>query len=133
MQISPLRSAAVTHPTPTPWTPTPWGPVAPTAPEPRRPAAIELGVLQGVFVLFLLPWLLLAVGGTMGLANSESDAAVLVILAWWSYPLVILGTTIAAWVLFGMRHLGAARWVNRIPLVWVLVGAVLLTWIWLAS
>jgi hypothetical protein len=133
VQISPLRSAAVMHPTP--WAPSPWHPGMPPVPvrPSRRPAAIELGVVQGVFVLFLAPWLLLAVGGTMGLANTESGLAVLVILAWWSYPLVVLATTIAAWVLFGLHRLGAARWVNRVPLVWVAVGVVLLVWIWLAS
>ena len=133
VQISPvprLRSGAVMHPTP--WSPYPATTPGPP-PAPRRPTAIELGVLQGMFVLFLLPWFLLAIGGTMGLANTESTLAVLVVMAWWSYPVVAVVTSVFAWVLFGVRRLGPARWVNRVPLVWVLVGVVLLTWIWLAA
>ncbi len=99
----------------------------------RRATALELGILQGAYLLFLLPWFFLAVGGTMGLANWDSIAAVFVILAWWVYPVVALGTTVAAWVLFGNRLLGAARWVNRAPLAWVLVGVALIGWIAVAG
>lgn len=99
----------------------------------RRRTAIELGVLQGCYLVYLLPWFLLAIGGTMGLANWESVFAVFVILAWWAYPFVALGTTIAAWVLFGLRRHPAARWVNRLPLAWVVVGVVLLVWIVVAG
>ncbi|WP_155858787.1 hypothetical protein [Candidatus Blastococcus massiliensis] len=120
----------MTHPTP--WSPYPATTTGP-APAPRRPTAIELGVLQGAFVLFLVPWFFLAIGGTMGLANWESILAAFVILAWWSYPLVAVVTSVVAWVLFGVRRLGAARWVNRVPLVWVLVGVVLLAWIAVAG
>jgi hypothetical protein len=106
----------------------------PPAPEaPRRGAAIELGLLQGLFVGFLVPWFFLAIGGTMGLGDSGSSWVVPVILAWWIYPFVALGTTIAAWVLFGLRRLGAARWVNRVPLLWVVVGVALIVWIVAAS
>ncbi|RBY74982.1 hypothetical protein DQ239_18320 [Blastococcus sp. TF02-09] len=99
----------------------------------RRAAAIELGVLQGLYVVFLLPWFLLAIGGTMGLANWESMAAAFIVLAWFAYPFVALGTTIAGWVLFGTRRHEAARWVNRVPLAWVVVGVVLLVAILLAG
>ncbi|MDT0278317.1 hypothetical protein [Blastococcus goldschmidtiae] len=99
----------------------------------RRGAAQELGLLQVCYLVFLLPWFLLAIGGTMGLANWESIVAAFVILAWWAYPFVALGTAIAAWALFATRRHGAARWVNRVPLVWVLVGVALLLWIWLAT
>ena len=98
-----------------------------------RAAAIELGILQGLLGVFLVPWFALAIGGTMGLANWDSLLAAPIILAWWSYPLVALGTSIAAWVLFGMRRYGAARWVNRVPLPWVVVGVVLLVWIAVAG
>ena len=100
---------------------------------PRRAAAIELGVLQGLFVGYLVPWFFLAIGGTMGLANWDSLLAAPIILAWWIYPFVALGTTIAAWVLFGMRRHGAARWVNRVPLLWVVVGVALILWIVVAG
>ena len=103
------------------------------AAEPRRATAIEMGILQGAYLLFLVPWFFLAIGGTMGLANWDSLAAVFVIVAWWVYPVVALGTTIAAWVLFGLRRLGAARWVNRVPLAWVLLGVALVGWIAVAS
>jgi hypothetical protein len=116
--------------------PTPAGhydaPVPGPAPD-RRGAAQELGLLQVCYLVFLLPWFLLAIGGTMGLANVESTAPVLVVLAWWAYPFVASGTSIAAWVLFALRRHGAARWVNRVPLVWVVVGLGLLLWIWLAT
>jgi hypothetical protein len=100
---------------------------------PRRAAAIELGLLQGLFVGYLLPWFFLAIGGTMGLGDSGSSWVVPVILAWWIYPFVALGTTIAAWVLFGMRRHGPARWVNRVPLLWVVVGVALIVWIVVAG
>ncbi|MGY1752248.1 hypothetical protein [Blastococcus sp. SYSU D01042] len=99
----------------------------------RRAAAIELGVLQGLYLLFLLPWFVLAVGGTMGLANWDSAAAAPIVLGWFAYPFVALGTTIAAWVLFASRQHAAARWVDRVPLVWVVVGVVLVGWILLAG
>jgi hypothetical protein len=117
----PLRSAAVTYAPPVDRHPGP--PVA------RRAAAIELGVLQGLYVVYLLPWFVLAVGGTMGLANWDSAAAAPIVLAWFAYPFVALGTTIAAWVLFGTRQHATARWVNRVPLVWVVIGVVLIAWI----
>ena len=94
---------------------------------------MELGLLQVCYLVFLLPWFLLAVGGTMSLANWESVLAVFVIGAWWAYPFVAFGTTGAAWVLFATRRYGAARWVNRVPLVWVAVGVVLLVWIFVAG
>jgi hypothetical protein len=100
---------------------------------PRRAAAIELGLLQGLFVGYLLPWFFLAIGGTMGLANRDSLLAAPVIFAWWVYPFVAIGTTIAAWLLFGMRRHGAARWVNRVPLLWVAVGVPLIGWIVVAG
>lgn len=106
----------------------PGSPAGPT-PADRSRTAVELGVLQGLFLLFLVPWFFLAIGGTMGLANWDSPFAALVLLAWWVYPFVALGTTIAAWVLFGTRRHGAARWVNRVPLPWVAVGLALLVWI----
>ena len=106
-------------------------PLDPAAP--RRTAAIELGLLQGLFVGYLVPWFFLAIGGTMGLANWESIVAIFVIMAWWAYPFVALGTTIAAWVLFGMRRHGAARRVNRVPLLWVVVGVALILWIVVAG
>ena len=111
--------------------PTPLHPRPPDAL--RQRTAVELGVLQGLFVVFLVPWFLLAIGGTMGLANWDSVFAVFVILAWWVYPFVALGTTIAAWVLFATRRYGAARWVNRVPLPWVAVGVALLVWIIVAG
>jgi hypothetical protein len=100
---------------------------------PRRAAAIELGLLQGLFVGYLVPWFFLAIGGTMGLANWDSLLAAPIILAWWVYPFVALGTTIGAWVLFGLRRHGAARWVNRLPLLWVVVGVALILWIVVAG
>ena len=108
-------------------------PMPPDTDAPRRAAAIELGLLQGLFVGYLLPWFFLAIGGTMGLANWDSLLAAPIILAWWIYPFVALGTTIAAWVLFGMRRHGAARWVNRVPLLWVVVGLALIVAILLAG
>ncbi len=108
------------------------GPVPGPAPATER-VAQELGLLQVGYLVFLLPWFLLAIGGTMSLANWESILAAFVILAWWAYPFVALGTSIAAWVLVAMRRYGAARWVNRVPLVWVTVGVVLLVWIFLAG
>ena len=96
---------------------------------PRRVAAIELGLLQGLFVGYLVPWFFLAIGGTMGLATWDSLLAAPIILAWWVYPFVALGTTIAAWVLFATRRHGVARWVNRVPLLWVAVGVALIVWI----
>lgn len=99
----------------------------------RRATAIELGVLQGAYLLYLLPWFFLAIGGTMGLANWDSPFAALIVLAWWAYPFAAIGTTIAAWVLFAVRRHRAARWVNRVPLVWVVVGVVLIAWIAVAG
>lgn len=99
----------------------------------RRASAIELGVLQGAYLLYLLPWFFLAIGGTMGLGNWNSLLAAPVIFAWWIYPVVALGTTVAAWVLFGTRRHVAARRVNRVPLLWVLVGVALIGWIVVAG
>ncbi len=100
---------------------------------PRRAAAIELGLLQGLYLGYLVPWFFLAIGGTMGLANWDSLLAAPIILAWWVYPFVKLGTSIAAWVLFGLRRHGAARRVNRVPLLWVVVGLALIVWIVVAG
>ena len=99
----------------------------------RRRAAIELGVLQGLYVLFVVPWFLLSVAGAMAAGSSGSLLAVLLIYAWFGYPLVALGTTIGSWVLFGTGHPAAARWLNRLPLLWVVVGAALLAWMFIAS
>ncbi|MGY2126872.1 hypothetical protein [Blastococcus sp. SYSU DS0617] len=99
----------------------------------RRRAAQELGLLQVCYVVFLLPWFLLAIAGTMGLANWDSPLAAPIFLAWWAYPFVAVGTTIAAWTLFGTRRYAAARRTNRIPLVWVAVGLALMVWIWTAG
>ncbi len=41
----------------------------------RRTTAIELGILQGAYLLFLVPWFFLAIGGTISLANWDSIAA----------------------------------------------------------
>ncbi len=113
---------------------TPAGRYDAPVPDPlRRRTATELALLQGGYVLYLLPWFFLAIGGTMGLGDSGSSWVVPVILAWWLYPFVALGTTIAAWVLFGMRRHGAARTVNRVPLLWVAVGVLLLVWILVAG
>ncbi|MBN1091165.1 hypothetical protein JKP75_00265 [Blastococcus sp. TML/M2B] len=100
---------------------------------PRREAALELGVLQGLYLVYLLPWFVVAIGGTMSLANWESMASVAIIFAWFGYPFVALGTTIAAWVLFGTRRYATARWVNRVPLAWVVVGVALIAWIVVAG
>lgn len=89
--------------------------------------------MQGGYLLFCLPWFLLAIGGTMSLANWDSIAAVFVILAWWLYPLVVLVAAVVAWSLFAGRRLPAARWVNLVPAPWVLVGVALLAWIALAG
>jgi hypothetical protein len=99
----------------------------------RRRAAIELGVLQGLYVLFVVPWFLLSVAGAMAAGSSGDLLAVLLVYAWFGYPLVALATTIAAWVLFGTGHPVAARWVNRTPLAWVVVGGAFLTWILIAA
>lgn len=111
--------------------PPPPGPGGP--PPSRRGLAWELGIVQGGYLLFCLPWFLLAVGGTMSLANWNSVLAVFVILAWWCYPVVFVVGTVVAWSLFGARLLTAARWVNLAPAPWVLVGVVLLAWIFLAG
>ncbi|MCZ2858577.1 hypothetical protein [Blastococcus sp. VKM Ac-2987] len=92
-----------------------------------------MGVLQGVYVLFLAPWFFLAIGVVMGAANWNSPFAALLIVAWGGYPFVVLATTGAAWVLFATGRLAAARWTNRVPLVWVAAGTALLTWILVAG
>jgi isoprenylcysteine carboxyl methyltransferase (ICMT) family protein YpbQ len=112
------------------WTP-PGSPVLPTPSDraARRRGAIELGVLQALYLLFLGPWFLVGIGGAMGMANVTSFWAALPIYAWFGYPFVAVTTTVVAWVLFATRHLSAARWTNRVPLLWVVVGVGLLTWV----
>ena len=124
----PLRSAAVTaYPT----APASTGrPVDPTA---RRRTALELGVLQAVYLLFLVPWFGIVIAGAMGAGSSGSLLAVLLFYVWAGYPLVALETTVLAWVLFANRRHPAARWVNRVPLLWVVLGSALLTWVFLAT
>ncbi|RBY93858.1 hypothetical protein DQ244_00275 [Blastococcus sp. TBT05-19] len=102
-------------------------------PAARRRAAIELGVLQGVYLLFLVPWFGIVVAGAMGAGSSGSLLAVLLFFVWAGYPLVALITTVAAWVLFATGRTAPARWVNRVPLLWVVLGSGLLTWVFLAS
>ncbi|TKJ23435.1 hypothetical protein [Blastococcus sp. CCUG 61487] len=114
----------------TPFPPPP-GPVGP--PPSRRRAAWELGLAQGVYLLFLLPWFVLGVGGTMGLASWESDLAVLILLAWWIYPVVFVAGVAVSWSLFAGRLVTAARWVNLAPAPWVLLGLGLIVWILLAG
>lgn len=113
------------------WTPP--APVPAADPSARRRAAIELGVLQGLYVLFLLPWFMVAIGGVMAAGSAGTTLAALLIYAWFGYPFVAVGTTVTAWVLFGTRHEAAARWVNRVPLLWVVVGGAVLTWIFTAA
>ena len=125
--ISPLRSAAVLPVTPLD------PPAGPASPRARRGGAWELGLVQAAYLLFCLPWFLLAIGGTMSLANWDSLLAPLIILAWWLYPGVFVVSAVTAWALFANRLVTAARWVNLAPVPWVLVGVVLLTWIALAG
>ncbi|CCG01227.1 hypothetical protein [Blastococcus saxobsidens] len=99
----------------------------------RRRTAVELGVLQVGYLLFLAPWFLVAIGGAMGMANANSSWAALLIYGWFGYPFVAVTTTVIAWVLFGTGRLAAARWTNRVPLLWVVVGAAVLTWIFTAG
>jgi hypothetical protein len=99
----------------------------------RRRAAIELGVLQGVYLLFLVPWFAIVIAGAMGTGDSGSLLAVLLFFLWAGYPLVALVTTVVAWVLFANRSHAAARWVNRVPLLWVVLGCALLAWVFLAA
>jgi hypothetical protein len=124
----PLRSAAVTA---FPSTSLPSAP--PQDPAVRRRAAVELGVLQGVYLLFLVPWFGIVVAGAMGAGSSGSLLAVLLFYVWAGYPLVVLATTVIAWVLFANRSLAAARWVNRGPLLWVVLGTGLLLWVFTAA
>ena len=109
--------------------PLPSGLMVPPDRAARRRTAVELGVLQGCYVLFLAPWFLVAIGGVMGMANVTSVWAALLVYVWFGYPFVAVTTTVTAWVLFGGRRLAAARWTNRVPLLWVVVGAAVLTWI----
>ncbi|MGY2002737.1 hypothetical protein [Blastococcus sp. SYSU DS1024] len=111
----------------------PPGRALPADPAARRRAAIEIGVLQGLYVLFLLPWFMVAIGGVMAAGTAGTTLAALLIYAWFGYPFVALGTTVAAWVLFGTRSTAAARWVNRVPLLWVVVGGAVLTWVFTAG
>ncbi|MCF6507701.1 hypothetical protein E9549_09825 [Blastococcus sp. MG754426] len=86
-------------------------------------------MLQGLYVLFLLPWSMVAVGGVMAAGSAGTTLAALLVYAWFGYPFVAVGTAVTAWVLFGTRHEVAARWVNRVPLLWVVVGGAVLTWV----
>ena len=99
----------------------------------ERAAAIELGLLQGLFVGYLLPWFFLAIGGTMGLANWDSVLAVVVILAWWATRSSRSARRSRPGCCSAMRRHGAARWVNRVPLLWVVVGVALIVWIAVAG
>ncbi|MCA0144970.1 hypothetical protein [Blastococcus sp. LR1] len=108
-------------------------PGLPVDPAARRRAAVELGVLQGVYLLFLVPWFGIVIAGAMGAGSSGSLLAVLLFYVWAGYPLVVLVTTVIAWVLFAKRSLAAARWVNRVPLVWVVLGSALLVWVFTAA
>lgn len=121
---APLRCAAVTA-----------FPAAPAPVDPliRRRAAIELGVLQGVYLLFLAPWYAIVIAGAMGAGSSVYLFAMVLFYVWAGYPLVALVTTVLAWMLFANRRLAAARWVNRVPLLWVVLGSALLTWVFLAA
>jgi hypothetical protein len=69
----------------------------------------------------------------MGAGSSGSLLAVLLFYVWAGYPLVVLATTVIAWVLFANRSLAAARWVNRGPLLWVVLGTGLLLWVFTAA
>ena len=126
----PLRCAAVTA---FPAAPSPYGPGSVPDPGVRRRAAVELGVLQGLYLLFLIPWFMVAFAGAMAAGTSGALLAVLLIYTWFAYPVVAVGTTIAAWVLFATGHPAAARWVNRVPLLWVVVGAGILIWVFTAG
>ncbi|RBY96325.1 hypothetical protein DQ237_10775 [Blastococcus sp. TF02-8] len=99
----------------------------------RRRAAIELGVLQGIYLLFLVPWFMVVIGGAMAAGSSGSLLAVLLFYVWAAYPVVALVTTGVAWMLYANRRPGPARWVNRVPLLWVVVGTALVVWAFLAS
>ena len=116
-----------------PATPSPYGPASVPDPGLRRRAAIEMGVLQGLYLLFVVPWFMLSIAGAMAAGTSGTLLAVLLIYAWFGYPLVALGTTIAAWIVFATGHPAGARWVNRVPLPWVVVGGAMLIWIFTAS
>jgi hypothetical protein len=111
---------------------TPLDPSAAPRP-PRRGSAWEIGLIQGGYLLFCLPWFLLAIGGTMSLANWDSLLAPLIILAWWVYPVVVVASAVTAWALYASRLVRAARWVNLVPVPWVVTGVVMLTWIFLAG
>ncbi|WP_346621132.1 hypothetical protein [Blastococcus montanus] len=113
--------------------PPPPGRALPPDPGARRRAAVELGVLQGGYVLFLAPWFFLSIGVVMGAANWNSPFAAPLLLAWGAYPLVALVTTVVAWAWFAGGRFAAARWANRVPLVWVVTGAAVLIWVFTAG
>ena len=66
---------------------------------------VWLLISQAVCLLSLVPWLVMAGLSFMAFDSGVSTGAEVFVAAVLSYPLLPIGTTIAAWILFARRNL----------------------------
>ncbi|MCE1254789.1 MAG: hypothetical protein LWX83_14735 [Anaerolineae bacterium] len=94
---------------------------------------IWLIVSQGMSLLSLLPWLVIAGLSVMAFDSGVSTEAVLFVGFIWSYPFFVIGLAIAAWVLFVYKKIKAALIVTSLPLIPALALLIYIGWMWFSN
>ncbi|MFF2090566.1 hypothetical protein [Paenibacillus sp. NPDC058174] len=86
-------------------------------------------LFQMAYALSLLAWILVAFTSFMlfDSPGSLGDAATIAFFIYvWIYPLALIGTIAASWLLYHKRRFKTAVWVNLVPLLWILPLIVLI-------
>ena len=73
-------------------------------------------------LLSLIPWFFAAVASVMSYDKGVTFAANLLAAAVWSYPLLPVGCSILAWILYALKRRRAAVVVTTLPVLLVLLG-----------
>ena len=102
---------------------------------PRFPigGVIWLVISQLVSLLSLIPWLVIAGLSVMAFDSGVSTEAVLFVGGIWSYPVIVIGLAITAWILFAFKKIKAALVVTSLPVVPALGLLVYLGYIWISN
>jgi len=86
-------------------------------------AGLFLLISQLIYGVFLVVWLLVALMSFLMFDTPEALADPLTVFLFvvvWLYPLAVIGTIIASWVLYHKRKFKGAACIGLVPLLWLL-------------